>query len=91
MGALALSAGCRMNRLGFGTGGAMQDFALQPMKRIRVGFVGIGKRGTAAVHRVSMLPGVDIVALCDLKREQVEMNLHFSVQTFSVCILAMQI
>ena len=75
MGTLALATGCRMDRFGFGAGGSMQDFALSPMKRIRVGFVGIGGRGTSAVHRVSMLPGVDIVALCDLKREQVEMNL----------------
>jgi hypothetical protein len=52
----------------------MQDYALKPMNRIRVGFVGIGSRGTGAVHRVSMLPGVDIVALCDKKPERVALN-----------------
>ena len=75
MGAAAFAAGCHMNRLGFGAGGQMQNFALRPMKRVRVGFVGIGQRGTAAVHRVSMIPGVDIVALCDRVEARVSENL----------------
>ena len=67
MGAAAFAAGCHMNRLGFGEGGQMQDYAYLRLKgkRIRVGFIGIGTRGSGAVHRVSMIPGVDIVALCD--------------------------
>ena len=77
MGAAALAAGCRLDRLGFGTGGVMQGYALKPMRRIRVGFVGIGSRGTGAVHRVSMIPGVDIVALCDKDPVQVEQNLSW--------------
>ena len=75
MGAAAFIAGCKLDRLGFGEGGVMQNFAVKPMKRVRVGFVGIGGRGTGAVHRVSMIPGVDIVALCDKKPAQVEKNL----------------
>ena len=77
MGAAALAGGCHLNRLGFGEGGKMQNFALPPMKRIRVGFVGIGSRGTAAVHRVSMIPGVDIVALCDRDPERIRQNLDW--------------
>ena len=75
MGAAAFAAGCQLNRFGFGEGGQMQNFALKPMKRVRVGFIGIGGRGTAAVHRVSMIPGVQIVALCDAVPEAVEKNL----------------
>ena len=77
MGATAFAAGCHLNRMGFGEGGIMQDFVYQPLigKRLRVGFVGIGSRGTGAVHRVSMIPGVDIVALCDKDPERVELNL----------------
>jgi len=48
MGAVAFAAGCRIDRLGFGEGGSIQDFALSPMKRIRVGFVGIGSRRRSA-------------------------------------------
>lgn len=77
MGAAALAGGCHLNRLGFGEGGQMQNFALRPLKRVRVGFIGIGGRGTAAVHRVSMIPGVDIVALCDALPERVEENLKW--------------
>ena len=74
MGALALAGGCRLDRLGFGEGGKMQNFALPPMDRIRVGFVGIGSRGTSAVHRISMIPGVEIAALCDKDPGRIELN-----------------
>ena len=75
MGAAAALAGCQATRLGFGAGGAMQDFAVKPMRRVRVGFIGIGGRGTGAVHRGSMIPGVEVVALCDKRPERVELNL----------------
>ena len=77
MGAMAMAAGCTSPRFGFGVGGAMQDHALKPMKRVRVGFVGIGGRGTGAVHRVAMLPGVDIVALCDIDESRIAANLKW--------------
>ncbi len=75
MGAAAMLAGCRMDKLAFGTGGAMQNFAGKPMAKVRVGFVGIGGRGSAAVNRVSRIPGVEVVALCDKKQERVDANL----------------
>ena len=79
MGAAAFAAGCQLNRLGFGEGGQMQNYVYRKLmgKRIRVGFIGIGSRGTGAVHRVSMIPGVDIVALCDAKQERVDENLKW--------------
>ena len=77
MGAAAMAAGCQLNRFGFGEGGVMQNYCYRKLtgRNIRVGFIGIGGRGTAAVHRVSMIPGVEIVALCDLLPERVEENL----------------
>ena len=79
MGAAAAFAGCQMDRLGFGQGGLMQDYAFQGLKgkKVRVAFVGVGQRGTAAVHRVSMIPGVEIVALCDKNPAAVEGNLKW--------------
>lgn len=79
MGAAAMAAGCQMNRFGFGQGGRMQDYAYQKLKgrNVRVGFIGVGQRGTAAVHRVSMIPGVEIVALCDKNPAAVERNLKW--------------
>ena len=55
MGTAALAAGCHMNRLGFGEGGIMQNYVYRKLmgKKIRVGFVGVGSRGSGAVHRVA--------------------------------------
>ena len=39
---------------------------------VRVGFVGLGMRGTSAVPRFTHIPGVKIVALCDILPENVE-------------------
>jgi len=77
MGAAAMVAGCRMGRFGFGRGGLMQEYAFLPLKgkTVRVGFVGIGQRGTAAVRRISRIPGVEIAALCDRNPAAVERNL----------------
>ena len=77
MGAAAFAAGCQLNRFGFGEGGQMQNYACRKLmgKRVRVGFIGVGGRGSRAVHRVSMIPGVEIVALCDKKAEAVERNI----------------
>ena len=79
MGTAALAAGCHLNRLGFGEGGIMQNYGYRKLmgRRIRVGFVGIGGRGTGAVRRISMIPGVDIVALCDANRDRVAANLKW--------------
>ena len=79
MGLTAAAAGCHLNRLGFGEGGFMQNYAYTKLmgRNVRVGFIGVGGRGTGAVHRVSMIPGIDIVALCDRVPEAVESNLKW--------------
>ena len=79
MGAAAMLAGCQLNRFGFGAGGSMQGFAYRRLmgRKIKVAFVGVGARGTAAVHRVSMIPGVDIVAICDRDPDRVDANLKW--------------
>ena len=38
---------------------------------VRVGFIGLGMRGPGAVERWTHIPGVKIVALCDLLPERV--------------------
>ena len=79
LGAAAVAAGCHLNRFGFGEGGLMQNFAYRKLmgRKIRVGFVGIGGRGTAAVHRVAMIPGLEVVALCDKNPERIKVNLDW--------------
>ena len=46
--------------------GSMSTFADKPLKTVRVGVVGLGMRGPGAVHRLAAIPGVEVVALCDL-------------------------
>ena len=42
------------------------------METVRVGFIGLGMRGPGAVRRFTHIPGVEIVALCDLHPDRVE-------------------
>lgn len=43
MGMAAMAAGCTAPGFGFGAGGTMQGFRMKPLKRIRIGFVGLGE------------------------------------------------
>lgn len=43
---------------------------------VRVGFIGLGMRGPGAVARFTHIPGVQIKALCDIRRECVEKAQH---------------
>lgn len=40
------------------------------MKTVRVGFVGLGMRGPSAVADFALIPGVEIVALCDFEEKR---------------------
>ena len=79
MGVAALAAGCAGNPFRmFGTCGApMQGRALKPMKKVRVACVGVGARGSSAVHRIAMIPGTEIVAIADLFQDRVDRQLKW--------------
>ena len=79
MGLAAAAAGCHMNRLGFGEGGIMQNYAYRRLvgRKIRTAFIGVGSRGSSAVHRAASIPGIEIVALCDKNKERVDLNLQW--------------
>ena len=66
MGLAAVAAGCQFERMGFGTGAPMAGFVAPRLKRIRIGFVGIGSRGTYALKRLAHFPNVDVAAICDI-------------------------
>ena len=76
MGAAAMAAGCisKGNALGFGTGGSMHGFRVAPMKRVRVGVIGVGSRGTPAVQRIAQIPGCEVTAICDINPKQLDKN-----------------
>ena len=48
--------------------------ACEPIDTVRVAFVGIGSRGTSAVHRFTFQEGVRIAALCDIEQERIDIN-----------------
>ena len=48
------------------------NLRLPKMKTVRVGFVGLGMRGPSAVADFCLIPGVQIVALCDFEQERAE-------------------
>ena len=48
-------------------GAPMRNFKCAPMEKIRVGIVGLGARGYGAARRLVAVPGIEIVALCDIR------------------------
>ena len=79
MGVAAMAAGCSSNPFKFfGPSGApMQGFALKPMKQVRVACVGVGSRGSGAVHRIAMIPGTRVVAIADLYQDRIDRQLKW--------------
>ena len=74
MGAAAVAAGCASNGMKLSLGGSMQGYRAPALKKVRVGFVGLGMRGPGAVHRVAEIPGAEVAALCDIYPERVAMQ-----------------
>ena len=48
------------------------QLAVDPIPTVRVGFIGLGNRGTGAVGRYTFIEGVEIKALCDLDADKVK-------------------
>jgi len=72
MGLAAAAAGCQFEKLNFGGGAPMAGYAAPKLKRIRVGLVGVGSRGTYALKRLVLFPGVEIAAFCDIDAAQMK-------------------
>ncbi len=43
---------------------------VEPLETVRVGIIGLGMRGPGAVQRFIHIPGVEIVALCDVEEDR---------------------
>jgi len=48
----------------------MSGYAAPALDQVRIGFIGVGNRGAAAVERMSYIEGVAITALCDIREER---------------------
>ncbi len=49
----------------------MSGYAASKLDTVRIGFIGLGNRGPAAVERMTHIEGVSIKALCDIRSEKV--------------------
>lgn len=78
-----LLAGCGTRNLATGSGIVsdrikhtqkfnMSGYAAPKLQTVRIGFIGVGNRGKAAVLRMSKIEGVEIKAICDLRTEKAE-------------------
>ncbi len=50
----------------------MSGYAAPPLETVRIGFIGLGNRGPAAVKRMTFIEGVEIKALCDIRPERTD-------------------
>jgi predicted dehydrogenase len=48
------------------------ELRTDPLPTVRVAFIGLGMRGPGAVNRMTYIPGVEIVALCDVEQKNTE-------------------
>ncbi len=70
--AVLSQAGCRaLDGFAVRTGRSMAGFRATPLTSVRVGLIGVGNRGSAAIKRLAMIPGVEIRAVGDLHESRV--------------------
>lgn len=48
------------------------ELRTEPLPTVRIAFIGLGMRGPGAVSRMTHIPGVEIVALCDVEQKNTE-------------------
>ena len=51
---------------------SMIGFAADPIENVRIGFIGLGMRGSGAIPRYMYLPGTEIKAVCDIVPERTQ-------------------
>ena len=80
MAVAASAAGCLAKDIKMTDGGAgapMQGYSAPPLKKVRVGLVGLGSRGMGAAQRLPMVPGNEVTALCELRQERMDLALEW--------------
>ncbi|HXH60776.1 MAG TPA: Gfo/Idh/MocA family oxidoreductase [Fimbriimonadaceae bacterium] len=53
-------------------GKSMVGYADKPIDKVRVGFIGVGARGSGHVQQMLAIDGVEVVAICDLYKDLAE-------------------
>lgn len=75
-GAAAVLSGarCETAETSAQAGRSVMGLRAPPLDEVRVGFIGVGHRGPAAVVRLSRIPKARIVAICDVFEDRVAKN-----------------
>lgn len=55
----------------------MHGYGASKLDKVRIGFIGIGSRGSGTVVRLSSIEGVEVKALCDIVPERVNSAIKF--------------
>ncbi len=50
----------------------MSGYAAPKIETVRIGIIGIGRRGIGFVHRLKLIEGLEIKCLCDLRMDRVD-------------------
>ena len=74
MGVAAAAAGCigSGRKLCDSSGAPMHGFRVAPMKKVRVGVIGVGSRGVGAVERICQIPGCEVTAISDINPKMLD-------------------
>ncbi|MFY9158390.1 Gfo/Idh/MocA family protein [Aquirufa ecclesiirivi] len=54
----------------------MSGYAAPKIETVRIGFIGLGNRGSGAITRVNRIDGVKTVAVCDIRKERTDAALN---------------
>lgn len=49
----------------------MSGYAAPKIDTVRIGYIGLGNRGSAAVERITYIQGIEVKALCDIRPEMI--------------------
>ncbi|MBL7697801.1 MAG: Gfo/Idh/MocA family oxidoreductase [Chitinophagaceae bacterium] len=61
----------------------MACYAARKLQTVRIGYIGLGDRGSEAVERIVHFAGIDIKAICDIRISQIDLALrHLKGTTF---------
>src|SRR5690554_2304761 len=60
----------------------MHGYAAPKLDKVRMGFIGIGSRGSGTLIRFSSIEGVEVKALCDIVPERVDSAIKFLKKEF---------
>lgn len=53
----------------------MSGYAAPKIETVRIGFIGLGNRGSGAITRVNRIDGVKTIAICDIRKEKADAGL----------------